>query len=141
MYTRKNTPESEMEAACQQTLSKKTPTLEPSSVMQVEMGSRATSKNELMRCIIVSYFTNYLKTLPKPSVPLNNQAFCSSLTTLTSPSASGAHQLPGMLRRWQIPRSGSLPGLVCVVCVLSDLCWTVVAGKSGNYICSNDQNG
>lgn len=56
-------------------------------------------------------------------------------------SASREHQLPGVLGRRQVPQSGSLPGLVCVVCIFSHLSCRAAAGQLGNHIYSNDQNG
>ena len=63
------------------------------------------------------------------------------LTVVSYLSASREHQLPHMLRRWQVPRSGSLPGLVCVVCIFSDLGCRLAGGQTGNYIYSDDQYG
>lgn len=65
----------------------------------------------------------------------------SFFTVVTFLSAPREHQLPGVLGGRQVPQSGPLPGLVCVVCVLSDACCRVAAGQTGNYIYSNDQNG
>lgn len=60
---------------------------------------------------------------------------------MTYPSASTEHQLPCLLGGRQVPQSGPLPGIVCVVCVSSDLCCRLAGGQTGNYIHPDDQNG
>lgn len=64
-----------------------------------------------------------------------------SFFTVIFPSASWEHQLLDVLGRRPVPQSGSLQGLVSVVCILSDLCCRVAAGQSRDYIYSNDQDG
>lgn len=77
----------------------------------------------------------------RPVLTKWNGTMYSFLTVVIYRSASREHKLLGMLRRWQVPQSGPLPGLVCLVRVSSYLCCRLAAGQFGNHIYSNDQNG
>lgn len=116
-----------------------------SCIMGLQQTKLYLSMDVVGECVYVPLYGDIVYADSASPIQMRHRCKCLSSSSLWLSrlylSASRQHPLPGMFSRRQVPGCGSLGGLFCVVCIISDLFLRVAAGNSGNHFHSDHQDG